>query len=278
MATFVEKLNHWFEQYGEAAQLYVEVKRLRELRPAMRALLSEFRQRDLPYGSPAYSRGVTALNAADRDMAESPLPDLTKAVVEFRALVLSTPSAARESQAMDYVARKRFTLATALSAMFPLTLEVAPSLKYLLDLSNRALPEAESISDVRLATRMGHTRTHSQTELLRATVDGQSYTLLLSGYIEGHDPLTGDFDTATISACQLEQLELPWEQRAEWGQVLEMEHGPWFEWVDVEGNPVGDVFGSVSLDPEQELVRLTQMLKPALMPVSFVEPSVIQVP
>lgn len=278
MSTFVEKLNHWFEQYGEAAQLYVEVQRLRALRPAMRALLSEFRQRDLPYGSPAYSRGVTALNAADRDMAEATLPDLTKAVVEFRALLSGTPSAARESHTMDYVARKRFTLATALSAMFPLTLRVPPSLAYLLDLGSRALPEADTISDVRLATRLGHTRTHSQSLLLHATVDDQSYSLLLSGYIDGHDPLTGDFDTATISASQLEQLELPWERRAEWGQVLEMEHGPWFEWVDVDGNPVGDVFDSVSLDPEQELARLTQMLKPALMPVSLVEPSVIQVP
>lgn len=278
MATFVEKLNRWFEQYGEAALLYVEVKRLRELRPAMRALLSEFRQRDLPYGSPAYSRGVTALNAADRDMAEAALPDLTKAVVEFRALLNSTPSAARESHGMDYVARKRFTLATSLSAIFPLNLMAKPSLSYLLDLASRALPGANSISDVRLATRMGHTCGQYQSAVLRTTVDGQSYTLLLSGYIEGHDPLTGDFDTATISTCQLEQLELPWEQRAEWGQVLEMEHGPWFEWVDVNGNPVGDVFDSVSLDPEQELARLTPMLRPARMPVSFVEPSVTQVP
>lgn len=278
MSAFVEKLNHWFEQHGEAAQLYVEVQRLRELRPAMRALLSEFRQRGLPYGSPAYSRGVTALNAADRDMAEATLPDLTKAVVEFRALLSGTPSAARESHTMDYVARKRFTLATALSAMFPLTLRVPPSPAYLLDLGSRALPEADTISDVRLATRLGHTRTHSQSLLLHATVDDQSYSLLLSGYIDGHDPLTGDFDTATISASQLEQLELPWERRAEWGQVLEMEHGPWFEWVDVDGNPVGDVFDSVSLDPEQELARLIPMLRPARMPVSFVEPSVTQVP
>jgi hypothetical protein len=57
-----------------------------------------------------------------------------------------------------------------------------------------------------------------------------------------------------------------------------MEHGPWFEWVDVDGNPVGDVFDSVSLDPEQELARLIPMLRPARMPVSFVEPSVTQVP
>lgn len=200
MSTFVGKLNHWFEQYGEAAQLYVEVQRLRELRPAMRALLSEFRQRDLPYGSPAYSRGVTALNAADRDMAEATLPDLTKAVVEFRALLSGTPSAARESHTMDYVARKRFTLATALSAMFPLTLRVPPSLAYLLDLGSRALPEADTISDVRLATRLGHTRTHSQSLLLHATVDDQSYSLLLSGYIDGHDPLTGD--SCAQSACR----------------------------------------------------------------------------
>lgn len=278
MATFVEKLDRWYSQHGAAALLYVEVQRLRELRPAMRALLTEFRQRDLPYGSSAYSRGVSALNAATRDSDEAILPDLAKPVAELRAILGSTASLARESQGISYTERKKLTLVTALVGMYPPTEPFVPAPEYHPDIASLALPDATHVSDVRLAVRLGHTRTHSQTSLLRATVGDQPYVLQLAGYIEGFDPQVGPYDTATISTCQLEQLELPWEKRSEWGQNLDAEHGPWFEWVDVDGNPVGDVFDQISLDPAKEIERLMKMLSPALAPLSFDEPTIIPVP
>lgn len=277
MTEFFEKLERWFAQYGNDAQLYVEVHRLRELRPVLRALLSEFRQRDLPYGSAAYSRGVSALNSATRDADEARLPDLARPVAELRALLGET-SLARASVSIPYTARKQLNLAVALVAMYPPTEPFVPAPEYHPNIASLALPNATHISDVRLAVRLGHTRTHSQTSLLRATVDDQPYVLQLAGYIEGFDPQVGSYDTATISTCQLEQLELPWEKRSEWGQNLDAEHGPWFEWVDVDGNPVGDVFDQISLDPAKEIERLMKMLSPALAPLSFDEPTIIPVP
>lgn len=62
--------------------------------------------------------------------------------------------------------------------------------------------------------------------LCNTAQEGPVEDFVVPGYIEGFDPQVGPYDTATISACQLEQLELPWEKRSEWGQNLDAEHGP----------------------------------------------------
>lgn len=278
MSNFVEKLDRWFAKHGDAAMLYVEVQRLRELRPAMQALLREFRQLDLPYGSAAYSRGVSALNEATRDIEQAPLPNLDGPVAELRVILGDSAALARESHNLLYAARRQLSVAMALNHLYPRRAPWVSVPQYQLNLSAFALADASEITDVRLAVRLGHTRAHSQTVLLQTKVDNQAYTLILAGYIEGFDPQVGPYDTATISACQLEQLELPWEKRSEWGQNLDAEHGPWFEWVDVDGNPVGDVFDRIPLDPALEIEHLKKMLQPPLAPVSFDEPSMVPVP
>ena len=48
--------------------------------------------------------------------------------------------------------------------------------------------------------------------------------------------------------------------------------------MDVDGNPVGDVFDRIPLDPALEIEHLKKMLQPPLAPVSFDEPSIVPVP
>lgn len=133
---------------------------------------------------------------------------------------------------------------------------------YLVDIARHAKPGACSISDYRLAAGLGHTKRTASTLLLETTLnsDGQSYGLCLAGYIEWRDHATNTvFDQSCISESQIDALESG-------ANGIAVEHSPWFEWVDEDGNPVGDVFDAISLDAPVEIGRLEQMFalpKPA---------------
>lgn len=120
---------------------------------------------------------------------------------------------------------------------------------YLHNLNQYAKPGTQSISDLRLASALQHTKINSQTCLMVTAIGGQTYSLQLAGYV----------DCGEVTP-PIEVLEMQPEDRPVPYADLEVEAGPWFEWVDVDGNPVGDVFDEISLDPKVEIYRLTSLL------------------
>ena len=131
---------------------------------------------------------------------------------------------------------------------------------YLIDLSEHARQAVGEISGIRLAAGLGHTKSHSMTELLVAEVDGKKYALQISGYINGYDHANErDVDHSTLSEEQISELEKPLSE-VNGERSVELESGPWFEWVDEQGSPVGDVFDVISLNPEHEVGNLNRLL------------------
>lgn len=138
-------------------------------------------------------------------------------------------------------------------------------MNYQVSISEFTKKGASTISDIRLAAKMGHTKRHGYTPLLDVTVGNQNYHLCLQGYIEGQDLRTGEgFDSASISDALLDELDQPYDARDE---VFDMQHGPWFEWINEDGSPVGDVFDEISLNPADEVEKLEKLVAANLQSV-----------
>ncbi len=130
--------------------------------------------------------------------------------------------------------------------------------QYPVDVAAMAQGDSEVVSEFRLAAALKHTKQHSQSELLTATVKGKQYTLMLMGYIEGVDTRTGEvFNSTTVTEEQLDELDV----FGELSDYLEIEHGPWLEWVNAEGVSVTEAYGAVYADPKAEIADLPRLLQ-----------------
>lgn len=131
---------------------------------------------------------------------------------------------------------------------------------YLIDLSACTKPGAATVSDIRLAVHRDHSRKSGQTVLMTKSIDGDAYALMLCGHVEGSYQQDGEvqyFENGTTPAWVVAQLEKSANERS---THIDMDHGPWFEWVAPDGSPVGDAFDGISLDPAVEVGKLQQML------------------
>jgi hypothetical protein len=134
------------------------------------------------------------------------------------------------------------------------------SCRYVVEIGRFAKPCAVEISDIRLAAALWHTSDHSKTTVMMVEFNGLEYSLDLCGYVDAHDIASGRAYGAEIPVDVVEHLEATPEMRAKGLMAIEMEHAPWFQWVDAAGDPVGDVMDSISLEPQVELSKLMELI------------------
>lgn len=136
---------------------------------------------------------------------------------------------------------------------------------YLFDLNSYAKPDSQRISDARLALGLGHGR-DSQTELLTTTLDGQVLTLCLSGHFlvkhadgeaKSHEIILNEWEKARDS---LPDAGYSISELFELNTNFKLVSTPWFEWITEGGDPVADILDSISLNPADEINKITQAL------------------
>jgi hypothetical protein len=132
--------------------------------------------------------------------------------------------------------------------------------KYMVDIEKFAKQGCEKISDIRLAAALRHTKDHSKTTLMLVTVNEREYALDLCGYVGAVDLASGNAYGTSIPVEVVDWLETAPEERAKTLINVHMENAPWFQWVDADGDPVGDVLDAISLSPKVEFLKLKQLV------------------
>lgn len=125
-----------------------------------------------------------------------------------------------------------------------------------------ALAHNGHITDARLAAFLGHCHRDQSTTLLVWTApDGQEYELRLCGLVwfDYRQP-----DGTLVSVHSSDGLPAFDRMTAETQQVpqeLHTQHNsPFFEWLNANSDPVGDVFETISANPQDEIASLQRML------------------
>jgi hypothetical protein len=130
---------------------------------------------------------------------------------------------------------------------------------YSFDFSPYAKEGATSISDIRLGHGLEFHRFKNQSiDLLEAQINALDYKLVIAGCLNIIDLSTDKSalygDALTVDIIDFVESEGPENTK------YSIDSSPWFEWIDVDGNSVGDIFDTIDLDPFVEIQKLQQLL------------------
>lgn len=130
---------------------------------------------------------------------------------------------------------------------------------YSIDLSFYAKEGEKSITDVRLGYGLEfHRFKDLSIALLDVQINALDYKLVIAGCLNVIDlstdksALYGDALTADI----IDSVESEGPENTKYS----IDSSPWFEWIDADGNSVGDIFDTIDLDPFVEIQKLQQLL------------------
>lgn len=127
---------------------------------------------------------------------------------------------------------------------------------YAIDLSGAARAGQEDISDLRLAVFLGHPSEDSATELMtvRDPKTSEEYVLRLCGTVRLLDAQEVELDVEALRS--FEDIDAVVDHLGR-GALLT---NPWFEWITADGDPVGEVFDTISINPNTELNCLEEII------------------
>lgn len=120
-----------------------------------------------------------------------------------------------------------------------------------------ALAVDGQVSDFTLAGHLQHgTRDAATTLLTWRSPEGETFELRLCGQVRVR--LTADSDEVRSVDGNTRAYKAASGALSTAYEVIE---SPFFEWLDEKGDPVGDVFDSISANAEDEVAELVSMLE-----------------
>lgn len=132
---------------------------------------------------------------------------------------------------------------------------------YDFDVASYAKQGAETISDIRLAFRLGYKHRNETTEhLLSTTINGEEYSLRLCGCL--HVTSDAEEDRSVFGDELTEAIIDGFESKGE-DSKFSLDSAPWFEWINNAGDPVGDIIDEINLDPNVEIKKLNDLIAKA---------------
>jgi len=131
------------------------------------------------------------------------------------------------------------------------------------------LTNENQLSDIRAAKLLGHHHDGDETTIGSVLADGETYNFQLVGNITlvpgagyGNSSIIKNPDDIPDEAIEAIENQQPISIE---GQQYIIDGSPWFEWVDEDGDSVGDILEASSTNFEDEVQRLLEALnKPSL--------------